>query len=141
MYINSVHKSDVIYGNKKENDLLMYLNKYFNTELHKTPSYDEFDFIDKNKKIMIELKSRRIYKEMHYDTMIGYNKVIRGKDIINAGYRVYFVFSFKDGLYYYELKEDNIKKKWIKMGGRCDRGKSEIKRYCYIPTHLLTNIK
>lgn len=140
MYINSILKKDIYYGNKKENDLLMCLNNHFNVNLSKTPPFDEFDFIDEDNKIMIELKSRRIDKDMYYDTMIGLNKVLKGKDIINDGYRVYFVFSFKDGVYYYELKKDNILKKWIKKGGRYDRGKTEIKKYCYIPTHLLTNI-
>ena len=139
MTINEQQQIDLTYGDKKENALLRQLNDYFKIKLKKTKPFDRFDFIDEENKILIELKSRRVFKNNYYDTMVGFNKIQEGLIKIKQGYKIYFVFSFKDVICYHELKND-IKEKWIRNGGRKDRGKEEIKQYYYIPTHLLINI-
>ena len=70
--------------------------------------------------------------------MIGYNKVVAGLKEIEKGYEVFFVFSFTDRLCYYQLKD--VKKEWIKQGGRFDRGKPEVNDYYYIPVDELVDI-
>ena len=48
-------------------------------------------------------------------------------------------FKFTDGLYYYEYnKSDNLE---YGMGGRKDRGRNEIKDYCYIPIKYLVKLE
>ena len=60
--------------------------------------------------------------------MVGYNKIkIAEDDETKTKYK--FLFLFTDGLYEWEFEKDNY---LIKDGGRWDRGKNEIKKYCYI---------
>ena len=72
--------------------------------------------------------------------MIGYNKIKKGIDLIKQGYTIYLAFEFTDGLYYYTLTE-TVNRKWIRAGGRKDRGRDEIKKYFYIPTKMLRKIE
>ena len=130
---------DLTYGLKNENKIQNILEKYFNVKLTKTEQFDEFDYINKEQKILIELKSRRNTKTKYYDTMIGYNKVITGlKKIKEENYKVYFCFNFTDYLCYFELTLNNELN--VRNGGRKDRGYSEIKKYTYIPYTILKNI-
>ena len=137
---NQLLKKDLKFGDKKENSLIPQLNKYFKCNVIKTKPFYEFDFIDKKLKLLFELKSRRNTKHQYYDTMIGANKVKEGYNMIKKGYKVYFVFGFTDFISAYELTETSIKENWFRKGGRQDRGKDEIKEYCFIPNHLLFNL-
>ena len=136
---NKLIRKDLKYGDKKENSLIPKINKYFNCNVIKTKPYYEFDFIDENLKLLFELKSRRNSKLQYYDTMIGTNKVNEGYEMMKKGYKVYFVFGFTDYISYYELNNP-LPNKWFRKGGRSDRGKEEIKDYCYIPNRLLINL-
>ena len=130
---------DLTYGFKKEDKIQNILEKYFNVKLTKTETFNEYDYINEEQKILIELKSRRNTKTKYYDTMIGHNKVITGlKKIIEENYKVYFCFNFTDYLCYFELTP-NIELN-IRSGGRNDRGYAEIKKYAYIPHTILKNI-
>jgi uncharacterized protein (DUF3820 family) len=138
--VNQVKRNDLIYGDIKEKDLLPVLEDYFKVKLTKLGEYNEFDFVNKEKKILVELKSRRITKDQYPSTMIGYNKIEKGFDKIEEGYSIYFVFCFLDVLSYYELELVTYNHKWVSIGGRTDRGKVERKDYCYIPTSGLRDI-
>jgi hypothetical protein len=133
-------KKDLKYGNKKENSLLPLLNKCYNTDLSKTKPFYEFDFIDNDKKILIELKSRRNGKYEYTSSMVGANKIVKGLEKIKEGYKVIFIFGFTDSVSAFELTETNINENWYMEGGRKDRGKDEIKLYCYIPNEKLINL-
>ena len=137
---NHLLKKDLKFGDKKENSLIPQLNKYFKCNVIKTEPFYQFDFIDKELKLLFELKSRRNTKHQYYDTMVGANKVKEGYKMIQQGYKVYFVFGFTDYISAYELTTTSIKDKWFRKGGRKDRGKDEIKEYCFIPNHLLFNL-
>ena len=137
---NQLLKKDLKFGDKKENSLIPQINKYFNCNVIKTKPFYEFDFIDKKLKLLFEVKGRRNDKNKYYDTMIGANKITEGFKMIKEGYKVYFVFDFTDFTSYYELSETSINKNWYRQGGRQDRGKDEIKKYCFIPNHLLINL-
>jgi len=133
-------KKDLEFGDKKESSAIPLINKYFNSNVSKTSQYYEFDFIDTELKLLFELKSRRIEKNQFFDTMIGANKLTEGYKMINQGYKVYFLFGFTDYLSAFELTKDSINNNWFRDGGRQDRGKDEIKKYCFIPNHLLINL-
>lgn len=133
---------DLKFGFSNEDKLLEVFRKYFKSEtLEKTKrKYDQYDYIDVDKKIIIELKSRRIRKLQYPDIMIGLNKIVEGFKHIENGYRVYLCWSFTDKLSHYELSEDTYNKDWERMGGRYDRGINEQCIVSYIPTKLMVDI-
>ena len=70
--------------------------------------------------------------------MIGMNKIIKARalTISNPDVRIYFFFKFTDGCYGWKYDINTILPQ--RLGGRCDRGRDEIKEYNYIPISLLT---
>jgi hypothetical protein len=128
---------DLRYGNKKENQLLPKLEEHFGVSLTKTGRYDVFDYINEEKKILIELKSRRNSLNQFPTTMIGLNKFEEGYKKRLENYTIYFVFNFSDYLGYYKLKGLTEVNFDIRDGGRRDRGKDEIKKYVFIPVNEL----
>jgi len=51
-----------------------------------------------------------------------------------------FFFQFIDGLFYWRFKADQLPLLRFDSGGRQDRGKFEIKQYCYIPIRELQKL-
>jgi len=103
---------------------------------------------------MIELKSRRNKVDDFWDTMIGENKLIEARKMMEEGYKVYFFFLFtgKGGnereLYFFDTEKcryDLYKNKGlnckIEDAGTTKRGKREIKPHLFIPYRLLHNVK
>jgi len=133
---------DLKFGLKNEEKILTIIRKYFksNTIFKTTYTYDQYDFIDKKNKIIIELKSRRIKKLQYHDIMIGLNKITEGFKHIKNGYTTYLFFSFTDTISFYELNSKTYKKSWERIGGRIDRNKNEICKCSYIPTTELIDI-
>ena len=129
--------ADLKFGFAKEKEIMPELEAYFETKLEETSKRHLFDF--KSDKIIIELKSRRVNKNKYMSTMVGINKIEEGHKYLEKGFEVYFAFKFKDALSYYELTKDTPRK-WTRDGGRCDRGRKEIKKYCFIPTSKLIDI-
>lgn len=119
--------SDYNYGMKKECETLKILQEKFGADIQKTiGQYNRFDFI--SSECLIELKSRRCGVNTYPDTMVGLNKLEYAKKHIDK--KVIFCFNFNEGLYYHIFSPD--KHYSIREGGRCDRGRSEIKSYFYI---------
>ena len=124
------------YGWSREDIMKPYIEKNLNTELNKyQEQFATFDYY--NEKYEIELKSRRVKHNKYPSTMIGVNKYTEGLEHIKQGKLVYFFFNFIDGLYVYQLKEND--KLEIKIGGRYDTG--IFKDYCYININQLTKCK
>ena len=125
---------DLKYGIQKENEILPIIKGFFNDPtIYKLDKNNEFDFKGDNK--YIELKSRRNNYAKYPSTMIGLNKFDKASKLIE---KVYFMFSFNDGLYYY--KYEKADKFEIKQAGRWDRGCQEIKPYVFIPIENLLKI-
>lgn len=130
---------DLKFGETAEISLNDKLNTYFNCSLTQTPQKHIFDFINKEKKVIIEVKTRKNTKHKYNDTMVGYNKVLEANNLVKEGWDVYFVFNFTDLLTYYHYETENPS--WIRQGGRDDRGKKEWKpKYYYVPVIHLINI-
>lgn len=136
----NLFSNDLTFGKLSEDVLLHTLNKYFKCNFKKTSTYDSVDFIDKDRKVVVELKTRRNTRYKYPTTMIGSNKVDEAEKHINNDYRVYFVFKFTDDLCIFRVSEDSMCESWEKMGGRSDRGVYENKPYFYIPCGLLKSI-
>jgi len=143
-----IHKQKVIdleFGFNKEKEVLPILNDFFDVNLKQNDRYDIFDFVDEDKKMIFELKSRRCKKHDYKDRggiMIGANKVREGFRKIRKGYRVIFTWLFTNKYCYYELtkvldKDINIKNNVM---ARSDRGGEEFSSIAYIPTKKLKNI-
>jgi len=138
MLFEIAFKEDFDFGIQSEDKNLELLQTYFKCKLVKTDPMDTFDFIDKDKKILIELKTRKNKLKKYPTTMIGYNKILKAVEKIKEGYAIYFCFQFVDYLTYYKFEEDNTK--WRSIGGRGDRGREEYKQYYYIPVNKLKSI-
>ena len=62
------------------------------------------------------------------------SKLNKAKEITDKD--VYFFWKLKDGLYYWKYKEGEYN---IDLGGRTDRGKSEINRCAFINNEYIKN--
>ena len=135
---------DLKFGAKNEDIVLDTLRTHFDCRLKKTKNCNDiFDYCycKKGRSIKIELKTRRNAKDQYPTTMVGHNKVIGGKKLMEEGYEIYFVFKFTDGLYYYQLNENSDDECTVSKGGRRDRGRIEMKDYYFIPVELLLPIE
>ncbi len=95
------------YGTKIEDKIKPVLNEKFNADFKKNDDiWDILDFHDNEKKIICEIKGRKINSDAYKTTIIPMNKVTAGWMKIEEGYKVYFIFVFKDKTMYCELCED-----------------------------------
>lgn len=134
--MNSIQLKNLKEGDLGENSVLPVLEKYFDIRLTKTSKNFVFDFRD-NYGTYYEVKSRNNNYNKYPTTMVGYNKIEYANKLDKP---VYFIFNFLDGIYYYEYEIHKLDELEIKIGGRCDRGKYEYKKYCYIPINKLIKI-
>ena len=117
--------SDLEFGANKENEIHPVLEKYFGP-LEKTQANHPFDFY--NEKYYIEVKSRRIPVTKYDTQMVGLNKVRAGEDLQTRGFTTVFVFNCLDGIFCWTQNHNYD----VRIGGRCDRGRSEFKQYAYV---------
>tara|TARA_R100000995_G_scaffold70003_1_gene38587 strand:+ start:461 stop:877 length:417 start_codon:yes stop_codon:yes gene_type:complete len=96
-------------GRKIEDDALPVLNDFFecNFERNENDIFDIFDFKDEEKKMIVEVKGRRIPSTQWKETIITASKITEGYRAIEDGWKVYFLFVFTDKSGYFELKEDS----------------------------------
>tara|TARA_R110000824_G_scaffold242953_1_gene431599 strand:- start:67 stop:486 length:420 start_codon:yes stop_codon:yes gene_type:complete len=95
-------------GRKIEDDALPVLNDFFecNFERNENDIFDIFDFKDEEKKMIVEVKGRRIPSTQYKETIITASKITSGFRAIEDGWKVYFLFVFTDKSGFFELKED-----------------------------------
>ena len=129
-------KEDKINGDLNEHKFMQYMKNTQNINLTQSKDpFAEIDFKIKNKKHIIELKSRFIqYKEFD-TTMIGYNKIQKARRLKRKNYQTDIYFLFTDGLYKWEVNEDEII--CTMPAVRLNRGKTEIKEHSFIPIKYL----
>lgn len=96
-------------GRKIEDTALPLLNDFFDCDFKRNENdiFDILDFKDDNKKIIVEVKGRRIPSTQYKETLITASKITAGFQAIDDGYKVYFVFVFTDKSAYLELQEDS----------------------------------
>ena len=136
-----VNKSiDRSFGLENEQMEINNLSTFFNTKLMKLSKYNSFDFVNPDKTIYFELKTRRCKLKKYATTMITYSKILKGLEYVNKDKLVYFIFKYTDGMYYYQLTDSSLADCTISSGGRADRGAIETNQYCYIPIHMLIPI-
>lgn len=129
------YQEDMKFGTEKEINQLDLIKSAIDINLKRSVKKNAtFDYYSDN--TLAELKSRRNNHNAYPTTMVGYNKIEYA--LKHPEKQAYFCFCFLDGLYYYKFSKDD--KLEVRLGGRRDRGKDEIKEYCYIPISLLRKI-
>jgi hypothetical protein len=111
---------DIEFGLSKEKTYFEEIKDKLDRTLKQSDNrYSLFDFFGDNS--YVELKSRKVKHNQYPDTMVGYNKIEFAEK--SPSNKVYFVFSFTDGLYYYQFNKEHIGNGIrIDYGGRTDRG-------------------
>ena len=96
------------FGRKIEDDVLPIANKLYDCDFKRNENniFDIIDFKDDNKKVVVEVKGRKIKSTDYTDTIITASKITEGYHLIEQGFKVFFIFVFTDKIYWYELKED-----------------------------------
>lgn len=118
-----------------EINLLPTLRTFFRDEsIEPLSAGSRFDFQGKNK--YIELKSRNCNRLTYKDTAIGVEKINYAETLLLLGAKVYFVFQFTDGLYFWEY--ESIQKQTILRYGKIPT--SGIPHW-FIPGNKLTPLK
>jgi hypothetical protein len=127
--------TDYNFGKKSEEELYSLIKNTFDKTLKpKKEKYALFDFESAN--TAVELKTRRCTSNTYPDTMIGLNKIEYANR--NSDKTIIFCFNFTDGLYYFKHQEEYDYN--VKYGGRYDRGRKEVKKYCYIKRENLIKV-
>ena len=140
-YINSLRKSRDE-GFNKERQVLERLNKIAKNKFYKTTDFfNHFDFMTKDGKYNIELKSRNNTYNKYPTTIINIEKIrhIKAAKLEHPHKRFYFLFNFSDGLYYIKYKSKIFNDFNIKNINRHDR--DIIKLHVEIPITKLKPIE
>ena len=98
-------RNELKVGLANEDIVKKELEREWGIKLNHRSKYDVFDYDTEEKDIFIEVKSRNI-KHNEYDTaLIGYNKIQRGLELqeLNKDCQVYFVWKYKDGIFFVKL--------------------------------------
>ena len=97
------------YGRNIEDKVLPIANELFGCDFKRNDNdiYDILDFKDEEKKVIVEVKGRKIPSTQYSDTIITASKITEGYHQIEQGYKVFFIFVFTDKMFQYELLEDS----------------------------------
>ena len=130
---NEIHKQDIKFGKRKEEEYLSHLRILFDDEsIIKNPEYNSlYDYAGKNK--MIELKSRKCLSNTYMTTIVSARKL----ENLNSDLNYYFVFDYLDQPLWCQYNKSDFDTFEIKQISRRDRGKIETDLYICIPIHYL----
>ncbi len=141
-YHTEVAGRDRKYGDAYEVKFNKLINTWFDCPFEKERSgWGTIDFFNKDNKVAVEVKRRRINKGQFYDIIIGYNKYRAARKLMRKGYKVYFFWKFKDRLCFWNVPTilpDYVK---IAKGGTYRRGNNETSDCLYIPMDKLEDWK
>ena len=130
---NEIHKQDIKFGKRKEEEYLSHLRILFDDEsIIKNPEYNSlFDYVGNGK--MIELKSRKCLSNSYMTTIVSARKL----ENLNSDLDYYFVFDYLDDSLFCKYNEQDFIQFEYKQISRKDRGKIETDLYICIPINYL----
>jgi hypothetical protein len=114
------------------------------TEGEQNKSYwIEYDWVDNVNKVKFELKSRNIRSNAFLTSMLGNNKVVNA--LKDTEYQYVYLFGFLDGLFAWDLNDENLRKCEVKIGSIGVGGNSyspfnRTKEQLYIPVEDMVKI-
>lgn len=133
------YESEYLFGIKGEIGLKEIIQDYFHTtELKKLSKFHPFDY--KTNTSYFEIKTRRTNINDFPSTLIGLNKFEFGENLPNFE-KCYFIFQFKDGIYYYKYEKNDINLYEQKHIYRRDRNCVSSKWHILLPNDKLIKIE
>lgn len=128
-------KLDISFGELNEDNTQKIIENWLGISLTKyKDKYATFDYFNVDKKVIVELKSRRNDIKKYETQLIGNNKMVKALKKKEDGFNVYFFWLLTDGLYVYEVNRNhNFKKSYLGNYARNDKS-SEL---CLIPNTYL----
>tara|TARA_R110000868_G_scaffold49734_1_gene159975 strand:- start:445 stop:891 length:447 start_codon:yes stop_codon:yes gene_type:complete len=143
--MNKVKQADLQYGFSMEQKAqprleLLFGKLYNNNDYFK---YHPIDFkTDKyidttDTKYAVEYKRRRINFGKHPTLMVNKSKIIKGREYVNRGMRVFYTWECDDDWYYWELNEDEF---CMGTGGTNRRGCDEFVDVAHIKNEYIFNL-
>lgn len=136
MFNNRKKIEDEKFGFTEEEYQHPYLEKIFDCKLEATDRYNIIDFINKEEKLIIEIKRIR-YNRIFPSWMIGKNKIEYIIEMTKEGYNCFIILVLNDGTKIdYRWDNNDFDKKNYRVFGRTDRGIDEENLYYYIPDSL-----
>jgi hypothetical protein len=140
--MNKVKQADLQYGfsmeQKAQPRLELLFGKLYNNNDHF--KYHPIDFkTDKyidttDTKYAVEYKRRRINFGKHPTLMVNKSKIIKGREYVNRGMRVFYTWECDDDWYYWELNEDEF---CMGTGGTNRRGCDEFVDVAHIKNEYI----
>jgi len=137
------HKAmDMKNGFNGEMEVMPIYNDFFNVRFFKSKdNFSTFDFYCSEERIAIEHKTRNIKHDAFNSLMMGYNKYTEGRKLMESGWRVFFSWLCKDGLFFYEIPYELdmsivVDHNFVKY----NRGKRERSAVMYIPTAMIEKV-
>tara|TARA_R110002096_G_scaffold17332_6_gene60188 strand:+ start:281 stop:766 length:486 start_codon:yes stop_codon:yes gene_type:complete len=129
---------DIKFGDDNEAIGKVLIEEYLEVPLRKyTNKFSVFDFYNTDLKILVELKSRRNDSKKYDTQLIGNNKWKTAKQKVKDGYKVYFFWLLKDGLWFYEVNNNQeFKTSYLGNYARNDKSKELV----LIPNIVLNKI-
>lgn len=95
-------------GRNIEDAIKPKIDKHFECVFERSDDiFDVMDFRDKDKKIIVEVKGRRIPSTQFTETIITCNKHTEALIEMEDGYECYFFFVFTDKVLYHKVSEDD----------------------------------
>ena len=126
---------EYIAGQKTEQELKPIIEKLLNCSLTAKSRYSKYDYEDTIKKILIEIKGRKICSNKYNTTYINIEKILN----IPTDKNIYFFFKFTDAVKY--IKYDNTLFSKFKIKQTYLKHRNCLIKNLLIPTDLLIDVK
>ena len=131
---NICSNEEYIAGHKTEVEIKPLIETLLKVKLIAKSRYSKFDFEDKLKKILVEVKGRKIRSDKYDTTYINIEKIQN----IDTSKTIYFFFKFTDGVKYIQYDKEVFDTFKIKTTYLKHRG-CYVKNVC-IPTGTLLEV-
>ena len=126
---------EYIQGRNTEQELKPIIEKLLDCKLSAKKRYSKYDYEDTIKKILIEIKGRKISSNKYNTTYINIEKILN----IATNKTIYFFFKFTDGIKY--IKYENKLFSKFKIKQTYLKHRNCLIKNVLISTDLLTDVK
>tara|TARA_R110000737_G_scaffold157324_1_gene185844 strand:+ start:11305 stop:11748 length:444 start_codon:yes stop_codon:yes gene_type:complete len=142
--MNKKKREDLGFGRTMEErahpSLEKIFGKLYNNNNHN--KYHPIDFktdkyIDTEKSYAIEYKRRKIYFGQFPTLMVNESKIIKGREYVKRGMRVFYTWECNNDWYYWELNEDEF---MMGTGGTNKRGCEEWTDVAHIENKYINKL-